>query len=204
MMVYVEYISRRPGIDLADFQATFKTVQQGWESSFSEDQLILNAARTWRLGPEPEYLTVWFSPNKTFDCLDDWERVFRARDSASYGYDSPLRRVARMDYAGCYEPLMTPIRGRTGIYYAEMFRPSEPAPAIRRFFEERVPTHRDFTLNLLVRRFGRLAPDPGGLAIWTLPTFASLDEIVQELEEVSEPVELVRAGIYVDVGEEVV
>src|SRR5438093_11551125 len=122
------------------------------------------------------------------------ELVISVCNSTMLGMYSHLRRVARMDYAGCYEQLMTPIRGRTRIYYAEMFRPSKPAPAIRRFFEERVPTHRDFTLNLLVRRFGRLAPDPGGLAIWTLPTFASLDEIVQELEEVSEPVELVRAG----------
>jgi hypothetical protein len=29
MMVYIEYISRLPGINLADFQATFKAVQQG-------------------------------------------------------------------------------------------------------------------------------------------------------------------------------
>jgi hypothetical protein len=204
MMVYIEYISRLPGINLADFQATFKTVQQGWESSFSEDQLILNAARTWRLGPEPEYLTVWFSPNKSFDCLDGWERVFRARDSTSYGYDSPLRQVARMDYAGCYEPLITPLRARMGIYYLEMFRPVKPATAIRRFFEERAPIHQSFTLNLLVQRLGRLAPDPGGLAIWTLPDFASLGEIAQELDGVGEPIELVQTGVYVDVGQEVV
>jgi hypothetical protein len=204
MMVYVEYISRLPGIDLADFQATFKAVQQGWESSFSGDQLILNAARTWRLGPEPEYFTVWFSPNSTFDRLDCWERTFRARNSDSYGYNSPLRRVARMDYAGCYEPLITPVRAKKGTYYVEMFRPVKPGTAIRRFFEERAPNHRGFTLNLLVRRLGRLAPDPGGLAVWTLPDFAALGEIAEELEGVNKPVELVRSGVYVDVGEEVV
>jgi hypothetical protein len=130
----------------------------------------LNAARTWRLGPEPEYLTVWFSPNKSFDCLDDWERVFRARDSTSYGYDSPLRQVARMDYAGCYEPLITPLRARMGIYYLEMFRPVKPATAIQRFFEERAPIHQSFTLNLLVQRLGRLAPDSGGLLSGPFPT----------------------------------
>jgi len=204
MMVYVEYISRLPGIDLVDFQTTIKMVQQGWESSFSEDQLILNVARTWRLGPEPEYFTVWFSPNSTFDRLDCWERTFRARKSDSYGYGSPLRRVARMDYAGCYEPMLTPIRAKTGIYYVEMFRPIKASTAIRRFFEERAPNHRGFTLNLLVRRLGRLAPDPGGLAVWTLPNFAALGEIAEELEGVNEPVELVRSGVYVDVGEEVV
>ena len=204
MMVYVEYISRLPGIDLADFRTTFRTVQQGWESSFSEDQLILNAARTWRLGPEPEYFTAWLSPNSTFDRLDEWDRIFRARDSETYGFDSPLRRVARMDYAGCYEPLIMPMRAKRGIYYAEIFRPNKAGAAIRRFFEERAPNHRGFTLNLLVRRLGRLAPDPGGLAVWTLPNFAALGEIAEELEGVSEPVELVRSGVYVDVGEEVV
>jgi hypothetical protein len=91
-----------------------------------------------------------------------------------------------------------------GIYYLEMFRPVKPATAIRRFFEERAPIHQSFTLNLLVQRLGRLAPDPGGLAIWTLPDFASLGEIAQELDGVSEPIELVQTGVYVDVGQEVV
>jgi hypothetical protein len=203
-MVYVEYISRRPGIELADFQETFKKVQEGWESSFSEDQLILNAARTWRLGPQPEYLTVWCSPHAGFARLDDWERTFRRRDSNNYGYNSPLRRVARMEYAGWYEALVTPTRARRGIYYLELFRPVKTSSAIHKFFEERAPNHKDFTLNLLLRRLGRLAPDPGGLAVWTVPSFASLCEIAQELEDVKEPVELVGAGVYVDVGEEVV
>ena len=203
-MVYMEYISRRPGIELADFQTTFNAVQQGWESSFSEDQIILSAARTWRLGPEPEYFTVWFLPHSTFDRLDEWEQIFGARNSENYGFNSPLRRVARMDHAGCYEPLITPIRAKMGIYYAEMFRPVKPGSEIRRLFEERAMTHKGFMLNILLRRLGRLAPEPGGLAIWTLPNFASLGEIVQDLEGMNEPVELVRAGVYVDVGKEVV
>jgi hypothetical protein len=203
-MVYVEYISRRSGIELADFQETFKKVQEGWESSFSEDQLILNAARTWRLGPQPEYLTVWCSPQAGFARLDDWERTFRRRDSDNYGYNSPLRRVARMEYAGCYEALVTPTRARKGIYYVEMFRPASTSSAIRKLFEKRASNHNKFTLNLLARRQGKLAPDPGGLAVWTVPKFASLEEIAQELEEVARPVELVGAGVYVDVGEEVV
>jgi hypothetical protein len=204
MMVYVEYISRQPGIDLADFQETFKKVQQGWESNFSEDQLILNAARTWRLGPQPEYLTVWCSPHAGFDRLDDWERTFRRRDSDNYGYNSPLRRVARMEYAGCYEALVTPIKARRGIYYVERFLPIRSSAAIRSFFEKRAAHHSDLTLNLLLRRLGRLAPDPGGLAVWILPKFASLAKIAQEVDDIKDPVELVEAGVYVDVGEEVV
>jgi hypothetical protein len=203
-MIYVEYISRRPGIELADFHETFKKVQEGWESSFSEDQLILNAARTWRIGPQPEYLTVWWSPQAGFARLDDWERTFRRRDSDNYGYNSPLRRVARMEYAGCYEALVTPTRARRGIYYVEGFRPAKSSASIRSFFEERAARHNDLTLNLLLRRLGRLAPDPGGLAVWTLPRFASLEEIAQEFDDIKEPVELVEAGVYVDVGEEVV
>jgi hypothetical protein len=203
MMVYMEYISRRPGIELADFHTTFKSVQEGWESSFSEDQLILNAARTWRLGPEPEYFTVWFLPHASFERVDEWEKIFGARSSVNYGFNSPLRRVARMDRAGCYEPLIPPHRARSGIYYAEMFRPVKPDAEIRSFFENRARTHKRFTLNVLLRRLGRLAPDPGGLAIWTLPDFACLSEIAQELAGENELLEHVDSGLYVDVGKEV-
>ena len=49
-LVYIEYISRLPGIDLGTFRAQAAQGQEGWESGF-EDELVLSAGRTWRLGP---------------------------------------------------------------------------------------------------------------------------------------------------------
>ena len=61
-LVYVEYISRLPGVPLAEFQRVLIQAQQSWASGHGEDRLLLSAGRTWRLGPEPEYLHVWHSP----------------------------------------------------------------------------------------------------------------------------------------------
>src|SRR5262249_48739165 len=100
-------------------------------------------------------------------------------------------------------PLREPIRARGGIYYAEYFRPTSRPTEIQNFFDERVRRHPSLTLNLLVQRIGRLGPEPGGLAVWTIPRFAALAPIAAELEGVQAPVELVTAGTYVDVGQEI-
>ena len=58
-------------------------------------------------------------------------------------------------------------------------------------------------LNLLAQRIGKLAPDPGGLGLWTIPSFAALEDLARDLDGISEPVELVAAGTYADTGREI-
>jgi hypothetical protein len=96
------------------------------------------------------------------------------------------------------------VAGRGGPYYAELF---EPAPdvsrdAIRSFFEER-RSRSGLELNLLVERIGRLGPDPSCLAVWTLPSYGTLETVSRELDGVSEPIRLVNAALYADLGEEI-
>ncbi len=200
-VIYVEYISRRPGVALAEFHAGVATGQEGWDASFDDDVLIWSAARTWRLGPAPEYLGVWFSPRADFDRIDDWDRIFRAGHADIH--EQGFRKVATIDAAGCYRPLGEPIRARGAIYYAEYFRPGPDPERTARFFDERDRRHPELTLHLLVERIGRLAPEPGGLAVWSIPNFAALRSIATELDELSEPMTLVAAGTYADVGREI-
>ncbi len=200
-MIYVEYISRRPGVSLAEFHQVMRQGQEGWGADYVEDQLVWSAGRTWRLGPEPEYLGVWYSPNHGFERIDDWDRIFRSGHAEVH--EQGVRRVARLDAAGCYEALREPIRLRGQTYYAEFFRPTDDHAAIQGFFERRVQAHPGLTLGLLAVRIGRLAPEPGGLAVWALPSFATLREIATELVGVGRPIELVAAGTYADVGEEI-
>lgn len=212
-MIYIEYISRRPGVDLREFHETVLRGQAGWSASYTEDRLLWHAARTFRLGPEPEYITVWESPNAGLERIDAWDRIFRA--SEAHAYEGPARQVARIDVAGCYEPLLEPVPAHAGTYYAEFFRARAELASIRSLYERRAQRHPRLTLNLLTHRMGRLGPEPGGVAVWTIPDFAALTEIAGELDGATGPtaaagavgghssVELVAAGTYTDIGREI-
>jgi hypothetical protein len=217
-MIYIEFTSRRPQPGLREnergalvvepfesqlerFHRGVLAGQSGWEGSWSEDRMIFSAGRTWRLGPEPEYMTAWQTPTEGFERIDDWDKVFRSGEADAV--DKPFREVARIDRAGCYDALLEPRRTHGGIYYAEFFEPSGARAAIRALYEERAAAHADLTLALCLIRIGKLAPDPGGLAVWTLPSFAALAAIATDLDDTTEPVRLTAAGVYNDIGTEI-
>lgn len=203
MLVYIEYVSRRPGVSLEGFHGIVGRGQSGWAGDYADDRLVLNLARTWRLGPEPEYLTVWYTPDAGLERISDWERIFTSGEAASY--EEPFRVAGRIDSAGCYEPLLEPVAGGGGPYYAEYFDFARGVSrdGIRSYFSERRDRHRELELNLLVDRIGKLGPDPRGLAIWSLPSYGALDGIARELDGIEEPVRLVNAALYADFGKEI-
>src|SRR3712207_7406930 len=53
---YLEFISRRPGIGLHEFHAVVGGGQSGWAGDYGDDVTVVNVGRSWRIGPEPEYL----------------------------------------------------------------------------------------------------------------------------------------------------
>ena len=69
------------------------------------------------------------------------------------------------------------------------------------FFEER-DRHDGLTLNLLCERIGGLGPDPRCLAVWTVPGWDALDDVVCDLDDVDTPVRLVHGALYRDLGAE--
>jgi hypothetical protein len=233
-MIYIEFTSRRPQPGLREndrgalapesfesqlqrFHRAVLAGQSGWEGSWSDDRMILSLGRTWRLGPEPEYMTVWHTPAAGLGRLDAWDKLFRSGEADAL--DKPFRELARIDRAGCYEALLDPIRqsgttgdvarieaGRrvsSGIYYAEFFEPVASNDEIRELYQERAASHRTLTLALCSVRIGKLAPDPGGLAVWTLPSYAALAAIARDLDDMMAPVHLGAAGVYNDVGQEI-
>lgn len=230
-MIYIEFTSRRPqpGLRLDDggaptlesfesqlerFHRAVLAEQSGWESGWPDDRMILSIGRTWRLGPEPEYLTVWHSPGAGLGRLGDWDKAIRSGEAGEI--EKPFRQLARIDRAGCYESLIDPIRQpvrsavaagdagtQRGIYYAEYFEPAGSEDEIRGLYLKRAAAHGDLTLALCIVRIGKLAPDPGGLAVWTLPAYSALATIARDLDGTSVPVRLVAAGIYNDVGREI-
>jgi hypothetical protein len=203
VLVYIEYISRRPGVSLEAFHEVAGRGQTGWAGEYQDDRLVLNLARTWRMGPEPEYVAVWYSPGAGLERIGEWERIFTSGEASHF--EEPFKLAARIDRAGCYEALFEPAPGRGGPYYAEFFEPVRGASRedIGSFFEERRGRHSGFELNLLVDRIGRLGPDPRGLAVWSLPSYGALEGIARELDGTDGPVALLSAALYADLGNEI-
>jgi len=200
-MIYVEFISRRQGIALDDFHTVVRGVQEAWESAHGADQLILNAGRTWRLGPEPAYLGIWDTGESGLERLDDWTKAFRQRGKV--GDEATMSRVARIDFAGCYRSLTLPVRAHGAYYYLEFFRPMGSDGGIRSLFHDRAARHTALRLHLVAIRMGRLAPDPGGIAVWSLPDFASLTPLAEEADNCGDTVQVTAAGLYADIGSEI-
>jgi hypothetical protein len=202
MLIYIEYISRRPGVGLEAFHKVAGRGQEGWAGDYSDDVMLANLGRSWRLGPEPEYMCVWWTASQGLDRIDDWERVFRS--SAADAFEEPFRLAARIDRAGCYEPLLEPVAGTSERYYMEFidFASGATRDDVRATYQERRARHGDLTLNLVADRIGRLGPDPRALALWSLPAWAALDGVARDLDDSDGPVRLVTAGGYSTLGSE--
>jgi hypothetical protein len=70
------------------------------------------------------------------------------------------------------------------------------------FFSERRDSHPGLTLNLVCDRIGGLGPDPRCLAVWTVPGWDALDDVVRDLDGIGTPVTLVHGALYRDLGSE--
>jgi hypothetical protein len=200
-LIYVEFISRRASVDVQTFHRAQRQAQEGWAAGHGEDKLLWSGARTWRLGPEPEYLVIWFTPGGGLERLDQWDTIFRS--SPDDHHERLARQVSRIDVAGCYMPLLPPVAARHGIYYAEYFALTGTLDEVRALYQRRAAEQPHLRLNLLAHRIGHLAPDPGGIALWTIPDFAALTSLAVELECVSDPLRLHSAATYHDTGEEI-
>ena len=203
MSVYIEYISRRSGVALNGFHAIAGPGQGRWAGQYPEDRLILNIGRTWRLGPEPEYLAVWHTPGKGVERLGEWEEIFGSGEASHI--EDPFDAVGRIDVAGFYEPFLDPVRGSGPVYYAEYFDWAADATVggVRSFFEKRRSAHSGLVLNLAADRIGKLGPDPRGVAFWQLQSYRELGPVARELDGPGSPIVLVRAGVYADIGQEI-
>ena len=203
MLVYVEYRSRNPGIELATFHAIVGRRTDAWTDSYPEDELLLNVGRTWRLGPEPEYLVAYYSPNYGLERLEEWERIFKSGDADRL--EAQTRATGRIDMAGCFVALTEPVAARGGRYYTEFFdiAAGRSRADVAELFATRKTKHAEFTLHLVADRIGHLGPEPRGLAVWGIPRYAALADIVEELEEAQGPIVLQQAGLYADIGDEI-
>lgn len=203
MLVYVEFISRRPGVSLDTFHTLLKSSQDDWAAEQTDDVIVAKLGRTYRLGPDPEYLYAWWVPRHGLERLDEWESAFA---SAGDTIGASIEAIGRIDRAGCYDPLEEPIVATSERYYLERldFAPGATREDVRALYAERRAKHPELTLNLLIDRIGGLAPDPRCLALWSLPSWGDLEGVARDLEDIDHPVRLVTASTYSVIGKETI
>lgn len=204
MAIYVEYISRLPGIALDGFHQIASAGQPGWASRHEVDILVLNVGRTWRLGPASEYLAIWHTPSRGLERLGEWHGIFETHEADDL--ELTFNAVAKIHDAGYYDALREPIPGRGGpIYYGEFFEPVDGASRddVAGWYDARAASDDGRVLNLVADRIGSLGPDPRGIAFWQLPSYEALEPIVREVGDGEGPVRIVRSGLYADIGHEV-
>lgn len=202
MAIYIEYVSRRQGTPLDAFHQIARRGQLGWAGAYTDDRLILNVGRTWRLGPEPEYICVWHTPGAGVERLGGWHAIFDTHEADHL--EKPFEAVARIEVAGWYEPLLEPVPGTGPLYYGEFFgfAPGATREDVAGAFGERRDAS-GLELVLLCDRIGKLGPEPGGVAFWQLPGYDRIQGVAIELDGVDGPARLVRCGLYAEIGQEV-
>lgn len=200
-MIYIEYIQRETGVDYEIF--TFLGNQSWWAGADSDgdDDLVAQLGRTLRLGPDPAYMAIWRC--RGMDKLDEWERYFASSEALRDRHGRASHRAITFAGAGCYDELLTGPAIGDGLQYIEYFVPDKALSSqkVAGFFSQREQQITQGTLNLVLQRIGLLGPDPGGMAIWTFPDFASLETIArQRLSDA--PLSITAVGTYRRWGEE--
>lgn len=201
MLLYVEFISRRPSVSLEEFHERAGRAQSGWTAKYGDDRMIVNAGRTWRVGPEPEYVCVWHVPRSGVGRIDDWERLFQ--DSAEREHHAEFEAVARIDRAGCYTPLGEPTMTTEGRYLVEWLTFADVTDDhVIALFDDRSDRHPDRALHCLARPLGALAPDGRGFAVWGLSSWASAEDLVLDVPGPVTGVTVADASLCADFGRE--
>jgi hypothetical protein len=198
-MIYVEYIERDRFLPLEIFR------QLGDQSAWTdpEDRLVGSFGRTMRLGPMPSYLAFWQCSG--MGRMDEWEAHFRSPEAQFDVAERATHRAIHLQYGGCYDALVeTPAIDRGGLYCIEYFAAhSRIAEAeIAAHFRARAAAAKAARLDFLLRRIGRLGPEPGGLAVWTLADYRAL-EAFERARDDDDPFRPREVGIYRWFGQEI-
>jgi hypothetical protein len=189
-MYYIEFYERRSGVSLTDFHTKTLEGFPEWARRYSEDELVLNIGRTWRMGPYP-YLLIWRCPG--FERLDAWDSLFKS--GTVDDLEVPVFETMTTFASGIYRDVLDPLFPDAPNYlYLETFSPSDDAATVygHRAAESGLP------LALCIERVGLLGPDPGGIAVFLLANLADAERLA-----LSTPIHAREAGTYAPVGQEI-
>jgi hypothetical protein len=198
-MIYAEYIERDRFMPLEIFRHLGD--QSAWTDP--DDTLVGSFGRTMRLGPMPSYLAFWKC--KGMDRMDEWEAHFNAPEAQYDHAERATHRAIHLQYGGCYDELFSSDSiDRGGLYCIEYFAAHSRVPDadIERHFRARAAHEKGGRLDFVLRRIGRLGPDPGGIAVWTFASYKALEPFERGRDD-DDPFRPTATGVYRWFGREV-
>ncbi|MEX2648357.1 MAG: hypothetical protein WD673_05015 [Alphaproteobacteria bacterium] len=192
-MMYVEFIARDRAMPVALAHAL--AAQSAWRDP--KDPLLGQITR--EVGAASDSATLAFCRFESMARLDEWEEHFRspahARDRSMHAKHQAIHH----DRAGCYDELAPSERLLEGRYVVEAFA-SEGTNLDRREALPKLAARRPFArLKIALWRIGRLAPDPGGLLVWAVPSMAAVEGLARDAPRTC-ALRVVLVGLYRDFG----
>jgi hypothetical protein len=197
-MLYVEFIERDRQMPIEVFRAL--GVQAAWEEP--NDELLGQIGRTMRLGPHPAYMA--FCRFDDFKRLDEWEAHFRSERHARDKRMRAKHQAIHHFRAGCFDEVLPARRLSGGLYFVEFFSTTASVSQVdlAAYFSRRQAHHPAGDLTMVLRRIGLLAPDPGGMAIWSVESYVTIEAIARGVGGATD-IRPAMAGVYRDFAAEI-
>lgn len=197
-MIYVEFIERDRFMPIEIFRHL--SDQSAWTDP--NDSLIGSFGRTMRIGPMPSYLAFWKC--KGMERMDEWESHFRSPEAHNDKGELATHRAMHLQYAGCYDEIFS-INGidRNQLFLIEYLQ--APLGANNDEIAQKIKmraSNRSSELCFLLRRIGKLGPDPGALAVWCFADYLELERFERQREDTDDPT-VVSVGVYRWFGNEI-
>lgn len=188
-MIFVEYIRRDRNVPFELFRHHGR---QDWVSA--PDVMVANLGRTMKVGPEPHYMCWWQIPS--IARMDEWEDYFRTPEGQNYAATSPVPRALDFYQAGLYDALVGEGEVPDGLHLVEFFAAQGDSKEIADRFRARDP--QGGRLHYVLTRLGLMGPDPGGIALWTFPSYAAAEGFMR-----TPAPSVTAAGLYRNFGKDI-
>lgn len=196
-MIFGEYIAHDPSVPLQLFRHHGR---QDWTGD--GDVMVANLARTMRLAGEPNYLVWWriSGPER----VDAWEAYFRTPEGRLYQAETPVTHAVRFLRNGLYDEVIGDGQVPKGLHLVEHFDADEISAAeLKRLFEARAKAAPAGRLLHVLKRVGKIAPDPGGMALWTFDSHKAAEPFLRHAPPAS-GLTITAAGLYRNFGDDIV
>jgi hypothetical protein len=195
-MIYAEFIARDRNIPWEVFR---HHARQDWASE--QDRMVANLGRTMKLGPEPHYMCWW--QISSLARLDEWEAHFREEAGRLYLAESPVVRAMNFYRCGLYDVIHGEGEVSPGLHLIEFFSSSGmSAEALGDHFAERSAGAGAGRLAYVIHRVGLLAPDPGGMALWSFASYVEAEPFIRR-QVPADTVRIESAGLYRNFGDDI-